>query len=500
MATTVDNIFHKCPRYVKLVAVLALLLLGIMLDQRVALVLLIPVAAVAVAVIAHFALTNFNVLLMFLIVISLILPAVSRLGGQGVDVVQKVMKLFVLFTGIGVWVLKKVMDRRRILMSSSMRLYSIVYFASVAFFLLRSVADFSAYNNPGEIATFFQIYSLPYIFLGIIAYDQTESLEWTVGFCRFLQVSGVIVAVIGIVQWILGPERLMAMGLDLSTSFVYDMRKVADLSDNLFRVFSTLQTGAELSVYMMITILASIYLYLSRVITGLSFFVSIIVMAFALLATQYMTTLVCLLVSTVLSYLLHRKLVGYRHVGDRVKRKSWIFGIAVSLVTIAAIVATNKQFVFRMLNSFTMGQLDERGVQTSMFSRIYFLSQNIEAIRTHPMGLGFGNFQHGFTFSSDNYMLYLVAYGGLLLMMIYGWIYLLPVVVGWREKREIAQGADHDLYLFYSLLWGWITTGLLVGTLSNSQITQASPSNIIFWSSIGIMYKIPVLVRTGKID
>jgi hypothetical protein len=457
---------------------------------------LCPIVAMAVLILSHAALTNFRMLILFLLVVSITLPVLSRLGIEAVEPIIKYIKLGVLFLGSAIWYFKRILSPDKIRMSRSFKYFSLAFFASLLIFFIRAVYDLTNGGDAVMTFTFLQIFSFPYMLLTFVFYFETSDLRWVERFCRFLVLSGVLVALFGIFQWIAGPDVLTGLGFDLVTrsAFIYDEATVTKgTTDNIFRVFSSLQGGAEFSTFMIVTVLASLHLYLTGALRLSRFIFAAGLMVFGLLATQFMTSLVCLLTTVGFGLIMQRRLTV--RAGGRTLGRKKVFAIVIAGgLILGALIAANPKFLYRILNSFILDQVDEAGMQTSLFSRIMFFMDNLQAIVTYPQGLGFGGDMRGFVFSSDNYLLYLTAMGGIPMMAVYGWMYLLPPLAGWRNSRSIAASADRVSCTFYSLLWGWICTGLLVGTLSNSHITQGSPSNLLFWCAVGVFFKIPVLL------
>ena len=94
----------------------------------------------------------------------------------------------------------------------------------------------------------------------------------------------------------------------------------------------------------------------------------------------------------------------------------------------------------------------------------------------------------------DLYLPYVLVCGGAQLFVFYVWLYILPVLYGWRAMRGL-RGRGRRINVLYCVLWAWVSVGALIGTLSNSPVTQAGPSNILFWSAVGLVFKIPTLVQ-----
>jgi len=466
---------------------------------------LIPVLALGllmvmvVITLSHVALTNFRLLVLFLLVVSITLPVFSRLGVEAVEPAIKGIKFGGLFMGAAVWYIKRMLSPEHARMSRPFIYFSLAFLASLLFFVIRAAYDLVVGGDAANIFTFLQTFSFPYLLLTFIFYFETSDLRWVERFCRFLVLSGVLVALFGIFQWIAGPDVLTAMGFDLVTksAFVYDETTTLNASDNIFRAFSSLQSGAEFSTFMIVTVLAGLQLYLTGVLRFSRFIIATGLMIFGLLATQFMSSLICLLTAVGLGLLMQRRLV-LRSAGQPPGRKKTITIVVAGFVVLGALIAANPKFLYRIINTFILGQVDEAGMQTSLFSRVIFLVNNLQAIASYPQGMGFSGDMRGYLFSADNYLLYLTAMGGIPMMAIYGWVYLLPPLAGWRASRAIAAGTDLVSGTFYSLLWGWICTGLLVGTLSNSHITQGSPSNILFWSAVGVFFKIPLLSNNNN--
>jgi hypothetical protein len=207
-------------------------------------------------------------------------------------------------------------------------------------------------------------------------------------------------------------------------------------------------------------------------------------MSFALLATQNTTSMLILILTILLWLWLNNR--------DEAKRLKSFFVIIRNLIIVGAIgiilVFSQEQFRDRVLSSFGIGEAHG----SSMNTRIFYLYGGIASFVANPMGYGFDDSKFPFPVSRDIYLLNLLVMVGIPVFIFYICIYIYPIVHGWKYlSLELIQ--KNPLRTVYFLLIGWVVSSLAIGVLSNSQTTQASPSNFLFWSAVGVMYKFPKL-------
>jgi len=424
--------------------------------------------------------------MLFLFLISLVIPLLARFGPVGLANFQSLGKLGILGVSVSLWALS-VLDGRSLKMSRPMAWFAIAWVVSFGFFLLRSLMDLSNGIASQDVISSFQRFGFAYILLAIVTYDRLRDLRWVVGFLRLLVICGIPVAIFGIFQWIVGPDALQAIGMKNLTNVVDDFGYYSYSGMSLFRAFSTLSNHGDLAAFMIITILATLTLYWMGRLRLVWTILATGVMGVGLLVTQNVTGLVVLVCVLALVVWLVGQYNGKRKKAS-FRRWRQILLFLLVLGVIFGVAFTNDEFRFRIVSSFTLGEGNP-----SLTSRFHILTTSLETFAAHPFGIGpdLEVLPNGVTM--DVYLVFLLVTGGLPIFLFYIWLYVLPVLYGWRALRTLRYNGRLP-YIFYCVLWAWVAVGALIGGFTNSAVTTASPSNLIFWCGVGVLYKIPQLI------
>jgi hypothetical protein len=426
----------------------------------------------------------FNYSIVFLFLISITIPIIARFFSPKLLSALSVFKLGTLVSAaIGWWLY---FSHRPVKVNKWMWAFIFALSVSLGIFVLRAISDLTNGTNISEVALFFQRFSLAYAFLPIIVYYQTKNVNWHIGLLKLLFYTGMLLAIIGIIQWIVGPDWLQKIGMNLSIGmeefhFTVDPRT----GRQFFRVFSTLSSHYDLAGFMDLTIPVALALYWIKKIRLTTFILSVACMAIALLATFNNTGWFVLLVTLALAVWQVNR-ISNRSI--RISKKKMNLIIAGTFILFLAFVFLSTAFRERIASSLTFGRYSP-----SLSSRLTFLENSVDALKMKPWGWGFNLGQlQALSVSMDLFLIYVLVVGGGFFFFFYALLYALPVWFGWKSIKQVAS-SNKELFIFYVIMWSWIASGALIGTLSNAQVTNSSPSNLLFWSAIGLIFKIPDL-------
>lgn len=328
-------------------------------------------------------------------------------------------------------------------------------------------------------------------------------------FLKVLVWAGIAAALFGITQSLLGPQFLAAHGIDVYSptrfSFLDSVNPESGHHDftNGFRAFSFFSSHHAFSAFLVFSIVALHILYKTRKVNRIFYFISSLCMWSGMAITYNLTNIfTCIFILLLTEYF--QSIQNYKISFQFIfKRKFW--RNLISIVMLCIIVISPFESVRnRFLGIFDYSPISA-GAGGSLFSRTIFIKNGLDALAENPMGLGLyhgynkaGTGAPGYTrenffeendlvFSADAYFLWLLVQIGLPCFLLYFLLMAYPVFWALKERRRLRD--SHLRITFFSLLSITMVT-ILMG-VSNSPILVFPPSNLLIWSAIGIMLKIP---------
>jgi hypothetical protein len=465
------------------------------------------VIAVAIACVGFYVSSKLLLLLtgaMFGLLVCLVLGSKSILGILGavfmIGYLQGAIELFVelpidlgvlkyalLLGGGALWAARIMISGR---CKVSRRIFgfillSVLFYSLFVHMLVRSLAVGDV--DRASIIEMISLWGALNIPLAPLVYSDLRSLTTIYRFLRVLVWLGVFAAVIGIIQYLLGPDRLLALGID-----VYSMQFALLRSDQVFefRAFSVFPTHYEFASFMVVGILAKSVLQLRARCRPGPRSLAIFFLLFGGLLVTFNVTLWLVLVSAVGVMLL-----GWWGKGVRTFRSKRVYKLALAALILGLLaMVVIPPFRERILGifAFKSGAVGTAG--KSLYYRTMILGNSLNLIREFPGGLGPSihsvilrlQEQRGWLLvTSDAFFMWLALVGGLPLLFCYLSFLVWPLWVSFRRRGAVPAP---ERPLFWAL-WAWLFIGVVLGGVSNSAFLNGTPTNLLVWASIGVLLK-----------
>lgn len=132
------------------------------------------------------------------------------------------------------------------------------------------------------------------------------------------------------------------------------------------------------------------------------------------------------------------------------------------------------------------------------------ISDGLHVIQQHPLGIGLTAQLRSETWAqvieqngwlkitSDAFFVSLFLNGGILLASSFIFLLLFPLLVSYRIRKRINA---EDRELFWAI-WAVLLVGVFFGGISNSALLNGTPSNLLVWASMGVLFKMFVWGKT----
>jgi hypothetical protein len=404
--------------------------------------------------------------------------------------------------------LPEILVEMKLRINSGMRLWLGIWFVNLLIFIIliaeAKIAE-PKYKPIGALQTF----GIGNMFLAFMVYFDSKPRQVET-MIKVFAWFGVLAAIFGIIQRLLGPVLLFAMGFDL-----YDPNSFVFLnSDNMetrhmdiekgLRAFSFFASHHAFSAFLIFSTLCLQILRLQKKIGAVPYIAMITIYFGGFFVTFNLTNLMACITILFLFSLLHhakRLKVLFRLF---VNKSVWRNGIIILTVSVCAV-----SFIEPLRNRFE-GIFDvsdqNSGAGGSLYFRMQFISNGLEAIVEHPLGLGLvlqqisnaqsslrgyarHNFfeEHGLGFTGDAWFLYLLVQLGIVCGVVYFLLFLVPIFYGWRLKNAIH---DDNLQIVFKAVLALVTV-TFIGGISNSPVLVFPPANLFIWAAVGLLFKIP---------
>lgn len=414
-----------------------------------------------------------------------------------------VIKYGLLFSGFAWWGIRMTNLRRFANFSQLFRyvplLLWILFYGLFLWTLARSIAGGVEF---GDIYYGVSLWSVLNIPLLLVFFFETKSFDTIYSFLGVLIRLGWLAAVVGIVQFLLGPNRMFALGIDI---YKIDFSFINAAGDALgvFRVFSLFPTHYEFASFMATCLVAQFTLQIrsgSRInlVSGLSYCILFMGLAVTYNVTIWLLTLGIFLIM----------ILGLSTIKKGGVISSQAARVARQLVLIVIVGFPLGMLIpsirFRVLGLFEISGTSYTA-GGSLFWRLKIIQNTLELIREFPLwGLGFSirsllvemQIARGwFLVTSDSFFLWLPLMGGVPLFLCFLLFLVLPLRAAYKYRDKIPKT---ERPLFWAI-WSFLCVGVVFGGLSNSAILNGTPTNLLVWAGVGVLLKIVETARSSSL-
>ena len=348
--------------------------------------------------------------------------------------------------------------KNRLSLNNGMQLWLGTWLLNVVVFtLLIGEAMFTEpkYNGIGAIQNF----GIGNMLLCMIVYFDANQRQVHTALKMFVWF-GVLAALFGIFQRLLGPQSLFAFGFDL-----YDPGSFAFLnSTNMetrhmdiekgFRAFSFFTSHHAFSAFLILSTLSLQILRLQKKISSTIYLMILCIFLGGFIVTFNLTNLIsCILILMLVAFLQYAK--RFKGLFKVFLRKSVLRNTAVLFVIAVLTIVSIEPLRDRFAGIFEISDYNA-GAGGSLYHRIEFISNGLTALSENPFGLGLTlkqiadpssplsgyarkNYfeENNLSFSGDSWFLWLLVQLGLPFGILYFLLFLIPIMVGWRFRNSI---------------------------------------------------------------
>jgi len=391
-------------------------------------------------------------------------------------------------------------------LNTGVKIWLLAWFLNLFMFIALILEAKNSMPDFNPISTI-QSFGIGNMFLVLIVYIYTKPNDVVV-FLKILVWAGIIAALFGVAQRIAGPPVLAAIGIDIfdpkTFAFLDTLDRTAEYGGG-FRVFSFFASHHAFSGFLIFSTISLKILHINGQVKKGFYNVALVLLWSGFAVTYNLTNiLTCILVLLFFSYLAEseRLSVIYKIL---LKKKFWklllFYGFVASISILSIESLRNRFFSIFVVSTQTAG------AGGSLYSRILFILNGLNALVNNPMGLGLNLAGTGsikttvtgyartdfFTlnnldFSGDSWFLWLLVQVGILGFGFYLFLFLHPVIWGWRKRAFIYNSNLRAIFLGILAL----VTVTVVAGVSNSPILCFTPTNTLIWAAVGVLYKIPV--------
>ena len=327
---------------------------------------------------------------------------------------------------------------------------------------------------------------------------------------------GVVAALFGMVQRLLGPNNLSHLGISMDVLLSPESMAFlgADTPEtghrNLeagFRAFSFFDTHHAFSAFLVLSILALQVLRSERSVDVRFYWVGMSMLFAGLAVTFNLTNILSAFIALGFVSFLQRG--GSLGAIRRILRSGRVWQtVVVVLLGLMLLFVSSTTFRERISGAFEVRK-GASGAGGSLAYRLEGFVGGLEAALDYPLGFGLflnstqnwtspnlnryvrinGYFQEkNIFFSGDNWFQWLMIQVGLPVFFLYALLFVIPLISGWHWRNQMRKG------IFRSTLYSCLalTFIVFVGGISNSPILTFPPSNVIFWAAVGLLVKLPV--------
>lgn len=399
-------------------------------------------------------------------------------------------------------------DGKRTALSKRMLLWLGVWavnWVMLALFMIEAM-NVSKFYSP--ILTI-QIFGIGNMAVGILTYlrARPQSVQMAL---RLLVWTGVVAAIWGVIQRLIGPSALASLGFQVSGGFFFlsaNMPETGflDVVGGL-RAFSFFDTHHAFSAFLILSVMALQILRTQRRIGRWAYLISMVIIWSGFAVTFNLTNALTAVIALVFFALLEQ---SKRKSISRVllNKRLWRSALSVAVFS-AVIVFTIVPIRNRILGAFEVSK-SASTAGGSLAYRLEGFVAGLQAIVDYPLGFGlwlsplslsgatidpFGEYArvNGYFaskqvfFSGDNWFQWLMVQVGLPGFALYSLLFIIPIYVGWKQRKRILN--PEISALSNGLLALMIAT--FIAGVSNSPILAFAPSNLLIWGVAGVLMKL----------
>jgi len=318
--------------------------------------------------------------------------------------------------------------------------------------------------------------NIPVVFIIVFG---IKKLDTVYKFLKLILVIGIFASAIGVLQYLIRYGNLYNLGLNVKE---VPFALLSQGNTIFFRVFSIFPTHYEFASFLVLSMLSQIILQTQKlkkfpISQGIFYILQLIA-----LGLTFNITLWILFILIKLALLLTSKIHNLEGLREAVI-KTFIFDLLLFAIIILFIPAIRERF---------LGIFKSSGIARSSINSRLFISKNtIEYIFKAPFGLGIYTFERinsmgkSLYITTDTYFLWLILQGGIFLFISYLLLFLFPLVLSYKKRNYIEV---HNRPLFYTI-WLWILIVVVIGGVSNSATLIDTPTNLIVFSGIGLLFR-----------
>ena len=411
-----------------------------------------------------------------------------------------ILKYALLLSG-GLLVFIRLMQSKRSLINRGIFHFTLFCMSFYILFFLMLIYSPSMGNDKFSlIKNAISIWGVLNIHLVFMVFADLRNIIQVYRFLRLLVWLGVFAAFIGIAQYLLGTDRLLVLGID-----IYSMKfsVLNNEQSTVFRAFSVFPSHYEFASFMVVSILSKLILQLRshRWPAIKSLLIFLILMGG--LAVTFNVTLWLTLIGIVAIMLLAWK--GKGLLRFLISKKAWRLSLTVSIFGALGIVFI-PAFRERIIGVFNIsGAVVGDTAGKSVYYRIILIRNILNLIKDYPQGMGptiasriaqHQNQHGGFLITSDSLFLWLTLMGGIMLMVNYIFLYAQPLLYSLKRRSQIPAT---DQPLFWGII-SFLLMGVLLGGISNGAMLNGTPTNLLIWSSIGLLLRMVVGFKSVNIS
>ena len=408
---------------------------------------------------------------------------------------------YALLLGGGIFWALRMMDSRRLTKVFHLFRYVplwlwILFYGLFFWMLARSL--FAGEIQYAEIIPIISEWSVLNMLVMLVIFTDIRSLEQVYRFLGILVKLGILAAIIGLIQYLLGPDRLLAIGIDV-TKMGHSLLPTEGAQT--FRAFSLFPSHYEFAAFMVVSLVAKFVLQMRagsrlNLVSGLSYLILITGVVVTFNITLWILMIGILFVMMLgLSASVRKGFYSSR----MIKTIGRTFLIILVILLLGMLVPAIR---FRILGIFEFTSQATAG--RSLYWRIIIVRNILGLIREFPLGLGpaiiskIAELQHyrgWFVITSDSFFLWQTLMGGIPLFFCSLLFFVLPLRTAYKIRNQIPK---MERPLFWAI-WSLVSVGVVLGGLSNSALINGTSTNLLVWASIGVLLKMVEITKLKTI-
>jgi hypothetical protein len=338
--------------------------------------------------------------------------------------------------------------------------------------------------------THFQNMALIFLPLTLVGMFCVRDMDWLPPLRSFLVRLGLVVAIVCIVEWLVGYNSLRRIGVNVDIGdggFGANFGSAQDSEGApLFRAFSTMLNHYDVGAFMVMSSLALLSQLASREISVRIWIWKFGAMVVGVLVTYNVTAWLLMVASNVVAFILFLR-------SGRLKVNPRVAGLSVPIFAIALGLLSRTEFA-RRLTSNSNADLQSG---SSVASRLIFLYNGSRLIAQKPWGWGWnrGNLDVPYAITTDNYFMWITVFGGIWYTAVVVFFFVSTIIVGLASLPGLRLRAPvlHDTQVF---LLTWVAAATACG-FSNYFVSKGIGTVSLFWLSTGMVWAMAARSQGG---